>query len=102
MREAAVFLYPPQDGIVRAKIPVIRGLVISAPDRGLVEHLASCALAERRPGVKAVFIDVSPEAAVEPNPALDMAGIFADDLTFDEFLEEMRAARERDQELEGL
>jgi hypothetical protein len=66
-------------GIVRAKVPVLRGLVIEAPDRELVEHLARCAIVRSRPGSEAVFIDVSPEAAVEPNPWLDTAGIFADD-----------------------
>jgi hypothetical protein len=96
--EAAVLLYPPRDGVIRAKVPVIRGLVISSPDREMVQHLAVCALAKRRPGWKPVFIDVSPEAAVEPNPALDMAGIFADDPTWDEFQEEIRAARERDRD----
>jgi hypothetical protein len=95
MQEEVVLLYPPKDGVIRAKVPVIRGLVISSPDRELVRYLASCALAERRAGAKPVFIDVSPEAAVEPNPWLDLAGIFADDPTWDEFQEEIRAARAR-------
>ena len=77
-------------------MPGIWGLVISSPDRELVLHLASCAVARSRSNGKPVFIDVSPEAAVEPNPWLDSAGMFADDPTFDEFLEEIRAARERD------
>ena len=96
MDEVAVLLYPPRDGVIRAKVPGIRGLVISSPDRELVLHLASCAVARSRPNGKPVFIDVSPEAAVEPNPWLDSAGMFADGPTFDEFLEEIRAARERE------
>lgn len=96
MEEVAVLLYPPQDGVIRAKVPGIRGLVISSPDRELVQHLASCAVARYRPKSKAVFIDVSPEAAVEPNPLLDTAGVFADDPTWDEFVSEMKANRERE------
>ncbi|MGH2602420.1 MAG: hypothetical protein ACRDJ9_23920, partial [Dehalococcoidia bacterium] len=57
---------------------------------------ASCAIARLRPKSRPVFIDVSPEAAVEPNPWLDTAGIFADDPTWDEFIAEMKAARARE------
>ncbi len=96
MEEVAVLLYPPQDGVIRAKVPGIRGLVISSPDRELVQHLASCAIARWRPKSKPVFIDVSPEATVEPNPWLDTAGVFADDLTLEEMLQEIYAARDRD------
>lgn len=96
MQEEAVLIYPPRDGVIRAKIPVVRGLVIESPDRALVEDLARCAILRSRPGSEVVFIDVSPEAAVEPNPLLDMAGIFADDPTWDEFVAEMKAARIRD------
>ena len=94
--EEAVLLYPERDGVVRAKVPVLRGLVIESPDRELVQHLAGCAIARARPGSVPVFIDVSPEAAIEPNPWLDTAGIFADDPTWDEFVAEMKAARARD------
>jgi hypothetical protein len=94
MEEVAVLLYPPQDGVIRAKVPGIRGLVISSPDRELVQHLAGCAIARRWPESKPVFIDVSPEATVEPNPWLDMLGIFADDPSWDEFIAEMKAARD--------
>jgi hypothetical protein len=94
--EEAVLLYPERDGIYRAKVPAVRGLVIESPDRELVQHLAACAIARARPGSVPVFIDVSPEAAVEPNPWLDTAGIFADDPTWDEFVAEMKAARARD------
>jgi hypothetical protein len=93
MEEAVVLLYPPQEGVIRAKVPGIRGLVISSPDRELVQHLAVCAITKRWPESKPVFVDVSPAAAVEPNPWLDMAGIFADDPTWDDFVAEMKAAR---------
>ena len=96
MEEVAVLLYPPRDGSIRAKVPGIWGLVISSPDRELVLHLASCAVARSRSNGKPVFIDVSPEAAVEPNPWLDMAGIFADDPTWDEFMAELKAIRARE------
>jgi hypothetical protein len=96
MHEEAVLMYPERDGVFRAKVPVVRGLVIEAPDRDLVQHLAGCAVARSRPGSTPVFIDVSPEAAVEPNPWLDQAGIFADDPNWDEFVAEMKAARARD------
>jgi hypothetical protein len=94
VQEEVVLLYPPQDGVIRARVPVIRGLVISSPDRELVQHLASCAIARLRPKSRPVFIDVSPEAAVEPNPWLDTAGIFADDPTLEEMLQEIYAARD--------
>jgi hypothetical protein len=82
--------------VIRAKVPGIRRLVISSPDRELVQHFAGCAVARWRPKSRPVFIDVSSEAAVEPNPALDLVGIFADDPTWDEFVAEMKAARARD------
>jgi hypothetical protein len=91
--EEAVLLYPERDGIYRAKVPVVRGLVIESPDRDLVQHLAACAIARARPGSVPVFIDVSPEAAVEPNPLLDTIGIFADDPTWDDFIAELKAIR---------
>jgi hypothetical protein len=96
MQEEPVLLYPERAGAFRAKVPVLRGLVIESPARELVMHLASCAIARRRPGSKPVFVDVAPDAAVEPNPWLDSAGIFADDPTWDEFVAEMNAARARD------
>ena len=96
MHEEAVLLYPERDGVFRARVPVLRGLLIESPDRELVKHLASCALAQRRPGSEPAFIDVAPEAAVDPNPWLDAAGMFADDPTWDEFITEMKAARARD------
>src|SRR5262245_30388285 len=96
MQEAVVLLYPQREGTIRAKVPVIGGLVIEAIDLDLVQHLARCAIARCRPGSEAVFIDVSPEADVEPNPWLDMAGVFADDPTGDDFIAEMKAARARD------
>jgi hypothetical protein len=98
MEEVAVLLYPPEDGSIRAKVPVIRGLVIASPDRELVQHLATCAIARSRPKSKPVFIDVSPEAAVEPNPWLETAGMFADDPTLEEMLHEIYAARDRDRD----
>lgn len=94
MREEAVLLYAQPDGVCRAKVPVLRGLIIEAPDRELVQHLARCAIIRSRPGSEPVFIDVSPEAAVEPNPWLDMAGIFADDPTLEPMLKEIYAARD--------
>ena len=96
MQEEAVLRYPERDGAFRAKVPVLRGLVIESPDRELVQYLARCAIARCRPGSEPVFIDVAPEAAVEPNPWLDMAGIFADDPTWDEFMAEMKAIRARE------
>lgn len=98
MQEVAVLLYPRRDGVSRAKVPVLRGLVIESPDRELAQHLASCAIARSRPESVAVFIDVSPEVAAEPNSLLDMAGIFADDPTLEPMLEEIYAARDRDDE----
>ncbi len=93
MHEEAVLLYARPDGVCRAKAPVLRWLVIEAPDRDLVRHLARCAIMRPRPGSEPVFIDVSPEADVEPNPWLDKLGIFTDDPTWDDFIAEMKAAR---------
>ena len=94
--EEAVLLYPERDGIARARVPVLRGLVIESPDRELVRHLAGCAIARAHPGSVPIFIDVSPVAAVEPNPLLDAVGMFADDPTWDEFIAEIKANRARD------
>jgi hypothetical protein len=66
--EEVVLVYPERDGAIRAKVLVLPGLVIEAPDRALVEHLARSALALRRPGSEPAFIDVSPKASSRVKP----------------------------------
>ncbi len=94
--ELAVLLREQPDGTYEAKVPTIPGLIISAQNRDYVVAAMRCAVAEARPGSEPVFIDVPRGGDAKPNPWLEMAGMFADDPTWDEFIAEIRAARARD------
>lgn len=94
--ELAVLLYTEADGTYRARVPAIRGLVVMAPTRDMALKAVDAAVAEARPGSTLAVIDVPPSRDGKPNPWLEMAGMFADDPTFEEFVAEMRAARARE------
>lgn len=94
--ELAVLLYTEADGTYRAKVPAIRGLVVTAATRDVALKAVAAAAAEARPGSEIAVIDVPPSLAGKPNPWLEMAGMFADDPTWDEFIAEMQAARARE------
>lgn len=93
--QLAVLIRAQPDGSYHARVPEIPRLEASAPTRDQVVAAVRCAVAEASPATELVLIDV-PDGP--PNPWIEMAGRFADDPTFDEFVEEIRAARERERE----
>ncbi len=94
--ELAVLLYTEADGTYRAKVPAIRGLAVTAATRAIALKAAAAAAAEAQPGSEIAVIDVPPSPDGKPNPWLEMAGMFADDPTWEEFIAEMQAARARE------
>ncbi len=91
--QLAVLIRSQPDGSVHARVPAIPRLEVTAPTREQAVAAVRCAVAETHPSTELVLLDV-PEGP--PNPWLETAGMFADDPTFDEFVKEMRAARERE------
>lgn len=94
--ELAVLIQEQPSGGFRAWTPALRPFAATAPTREQAVAGLRCLIADVRPNAALALIDV---AGTQPNPLLDMAGVFADDPTWDEFIAAMREARERDAEL---
>lgn len=93
--EVTVLIHTDPDGLYRARIPERSSLVVRAATRDQVVRAVAAALATSDPPVVPVIFDVNgPDGT--PNPWLATYGIFADDPTWDAFIDEMRLARERE------
>lgn len=92
----AVMLQDEPDGLVSATVPAIPGLSVTAPSRELAVSAARGAIAHAIKSGSVVLVDVGETGTEDQNPLERWAGVFADDALWDEFIEEMRAARERE------
>lgn len=90
----AVLVRPLPDGTFQARVPLIPGLAVSAPRREQALSAIRCAVSETDPATEFVIIDVPIGPDGQPDPWLEMAGIFAGDPTIDDMLRETYAARD--------
>jgi len=99
--ELAVLVREQPNGMYRARVPAIRGLVVTAPNREQAESAIRCAITTGDPTATPVFIDDPLGPDGQPDPWLETAGMFADDETLEDMLKEIYAARDAERPEDG-
>jgi predicted RNase H-like HicB family nuclease len=92
-----VILRPEASGRVAAVVPALPGVAASGDDRESALHAITRAVEDALGGGEVVTVEASVGRAAAANPWTSIAGAYADDPTWDEFIAAMRAARTLDE-----